>query len=77
TRRERELLAHLADGLSLIDIAAAMSISLNTARNHTQRAIEKLGAHSKLEAVVIAMREGLQLDTPRDRPVAISAAEAR
>jgi putative two-component system response regulator len=59
TRRERETLAHLARGLSLADIAEAMTISLNTARNHTQRLIEKLGAHSKLEAVVIAMREGL------------------
>ena len=54
-----------------------MSISVTTARNHTQRAIEKLGAHSKLEAVIIAMREGLQLDTPRDRSVAVSAAKAR
>jgi DNA-binding CsgD family transcriptional regulator len=34
---------------------------MNTARNHTQRVIEKLGAHSKLEAVVIAMREGLKV----------------
>ncbi|MFZ0128226.1 MAG: HD domain-containing phosphohydrolase [Candidatus Dormiibacterota bacterium] len=61
TRRESELLGHLARGLSLIDIASAMSISMNTARNHTQRVIEKLGAHSKLEAVVIAMREGLDV----------------
>jgi putative two-component system response regulator len=61
TRRESELLAYLAHGLSLVDIAAAMSISLNTARNHTQRVIEKLGAHSKLEAVVIALREGLDV----------------
>lgn len=59
TRRESETLGHLARGSSLLDIAQAMSISLNTARNHTQRVIEKLGAHSKLEAVVIAMREGL------------------
>lgn len=59
TRRESETLGYLARGLSLLDIAAAMSISMNTARNHTQRVIEKLGAHSKLEAVVIAMREGL------------------
>jgi putative two-component system response regulator len=59
TRREIETLGHLARGRSLLDIAAAMSISMNTARNHTQRVIEKLGAHSKLEAVVIAMREGL------------------
>jgi putative two-component system response regulator len=61
TRRELELLRHLARGLSLADIAQAMSISMNTARNHTQRVIEKLGAHSKLEAVVIAMREGLKV----------------
>jgi putative two-component system response regulator len=61
TRRESELLGYLARGLSLIDIASAMSISMNTARNHTQRVIEKLGAHSKLEAVVIAIREGLDV----------------
>jgi putative two-component system response regulator len=61
TRRETELLGYLARGFSLIDIAAAMSISTNTARNHTQRVIEKLGAHSKLEAVVIAIREGLDV----------------
>ena len=61
TRRETELLGYLARGLSLIDIASAMSISANTARNHTQRVIEKLGAHSKLEAVVIAIREGLDV----------------
>jgi DNA-binding NarL/FixJ family response regulator len=60
TRREGEVLGHLAQGLSLMDIADVMSISLNTARNHTQRTIEKLGAHSKLEAVVIAIREGLE-----------------
>jgi putative two-component system response regulator len=61
TRRELELLGHLARGLSLLDIAQAMSISMNTARNHTQRVIEKLGAHSKLEAVIIALREGLNM----------------
>jgi putative two-component system response regulator len=66
TPREREVLGHLADGLSLPDIAAAMFISMNTARNHTQRVIEKLGAHSKLEAVVIATRERLELAP--DRP---------
>jgi putative two-component system response regulator len=61
TRRESEVLGYLARGRSLIDIASAMSISMNTARNHTQRVIEKLGAHSKLEAVVIALREGLDV----------------
>jgi response regulator RpfG family c-di-GMP phosphodiesterase/DNA-binding CsgD family transcriptional regulator len=61
TRRESELLGYLAGGLALPEIADAMSISMSTARNHTQRVIEKLGAHSKLEAVLIAMREGLQV----------------
>ncbi len=61
TPRETELLGHLAHGRSLLEIASEMSISLNTARNHTQRVIEKLGAHSKLEAVVIALREGLEV----------------
>jgi putative two-component system response regulator len=62
TPREGEVLGHLARGLSLMAIADAMSISPNTARNHTQRMIEKLGAHSKLEAVVIAIREGIEMD---------------
>ncbi len=61
TPRERELLGYLARGLGLPDVANAMSISMATARNHTQRVIEKLGAHSKLEAVVIAMREGVPI----------------
>ncbi len=61
TRRERELLGYLALGLALPEVADAMSISISTARNHTQRVIEKLGAHSKLEAVVIAMREGVPI----------------
>jgi putative two-component system response regulator len=61
TRRERELLGYLARGLALPEVADAMSISMSTARNHTQRVIEKLGAHSKLEAVVIAMREGVPI----------------
>jgi DNA-binding NarL/FixJ family response regulator len=56
------VLGHLARGLSHMAIADAMSISPNTARNHTQRMIEKLGAHSKLEAVVIAIREGIEMD---------------
>jgi len=65
TPREREVLGYLASGLSLPEIAAAMFISINTTRNHTQRVIEKLGAHSKLEAVVIAMREGLEMTPHR------------
>ena len=39
----------------------------NTVRNHVQKVLTKLGAHSKLEAVAIATRSGL-LPDPRDTP---------
>jgi DNA-binding NarL/FixJ family response regulator len=65
TVREREVLELLAaGGLGNKDLAAKMSVSLHTVRNHVQSILAKLGAHSKLEAVVIAAREGL-LDRPR------------
>jgi DNA-binding NarL/FixJ family response regulator len=59
TPREREVLKLLAEGCAMQEICDRLHISVNTARNHTQRVIEKLGAHSKLEAVVIASREQL------------------
>jgi DNA-binding NarL/FixJ family response regulator len=59
TKREREVLSLLANGMSNRAIAADLVVSLNTVRNHVQRIIDKLGAHSKLEAVAIARREGL------------------
>ena len=45
-------------------ISERLFISLNTARNHVQRTIAKLGAHSRLEAVAIARRYGLLLGDP-------------
>ncbi len=64
TTREAEVLLLLADGVSTREIATRLFISLNTARNHVQRLIAKLGAHSRLEAVAVARRNGL-LDDPR------------
>jgi DNA-binding NarL/FixJ family response regulator len=57
--REIEVLRHLAEGRSTADTAALMGVSLNTIRNQVQSAIRRLGAHSKLEAVAIAQREGV------------------
>ncbi|GAA1970635.1 response regulator transcription factor [Amycolatopsis minnesotensis] len=59
TGRERETLRLLADGATIADISARMTVARNTARNHVQRILTKLGAHSQLEAVAIARREGL------------------
>jgi DNA-binding NarL/FixJ family response regulator len=57
--REREVLDAMARGLSDKEIADRLTISFNTARKHVQNVIRKLGAHSKLEAVVTAVREGV------------------
>ncbi len=59
TARERQTLDLLAEGAGTTDIAERLGITRNTARNHVQRTLEKLGARSKLEAVAIARREGL------------------
>lgn len=59
TARERETLVLLADGVGTMEISQQLGVARNTARNHVQRVLEKLGARSKLEAVAIARREGL------------------
>jgi DNA-binding NarL/FixJ family response regulator len=59
TKREREVVAFLAEGLSNADIGRRLSISTNTVRNHMQSLLSKLGARSRLEAVAIAARQGL------------------
>jgi DNA-binding NarL/FixJ family response regulator len=59
TARETEVLRLLADGLSNAAIAAELGIRLATVRNHVQSVIEKLHAHSKLQAVATATRLGV------------------
>jgi DNA-binding NarL/FixJ family response regulator len=59
TPRETAVLLFLADGMSNEEISKRLFISIHTLRNHIQSIIGKLGAHSKLEAVSIAIREGL------------------
>lgn len=59
TTREREILELIAEGLTNSAIATRLFISVNTVRNHVQNILAKLDAHSKLEALSIAIREGL------------------
>jgi DNA-binding NarL/FixJ family response regulator len=58
TRREIDVLARLAEGASTERISKELALSVHTVRNHVQSAIRRLGAHSKLEAISIARREG-------------------
>ncbi len=62
TEREREVLSLLADGLTNAAIAERLVVSVHTVRNHIANLSAKLGAHSKLEALSIAVREGLLPD---------------
>ena len=59
TDRERALLAELAHGLSTREIADVLHISPTTVRNHVQRILAKLDAHSRLEAVAVAIQKGI------------------
>ena len=59
TRREIEILRHLAAGASTREIAGSMFISVATARTHIQNILRKLEVHSKLAAVSVAVRKRL------------------
>jgi len=59
TPREQEILACLVDGGTSKAIAARLGVTTSTVRNTVQSILTKLGAHSKLEAVTIAVRQGL------------------
>lgn len=59
TPREREVLELLATGAPNRAIADQLFLSVNTVRNHVQQVLSKLQAHSKLEAVATAVREGI------------------
>ena len=59
TSREREVLGLLAQGLAQGEIATALVISEKTVATHIQHVLEKLGVHSRAEAVALAHRSGL------------------
>ena len=59
TSREIEVLQLVAAGVATDDIARRLSLARNTVRNHVQNIETKLGAHSRIEAVVLALKAGL------------------
>jgi two-component system NarL family response regulator len=62
TRREREVLALLADGAGNDSIAQSLVISPETARTHIQNVLAKLGVHSRLEAAAFVVQNGLMYE---------------
>jgi DNA-binding NarL/FixJ family response regulator len=59
TRREREVLALLADGADNDTIAQRLVISPETARTHVQNVLHKLDVHSRLEAAAFVLQSGV------------------
>jgi DNA-binding CsgD family transcriptional regulator len=67
TRREREVLALLAQGLTAPEIAERLVLGLSTVKYHVQHVYSKLGVNSKRQATARAGELGL-LGTSREHP---------
>jgi len=59
TDRELQVLKLVAQGMSNREVAEELFISENTVKNHVRNILEKLHLHSRMEAVVYAVREKL------------------
>jgi two-component system nitrate/nitrite response regulator NarL len=59
TRREYDILRHVAMGETNPEIAAALGLTRNTVKTYLQRALEKLGARNRVEALARANQLGI------------------
>lgn len=59
TGRELEVLALLAEGMRNREIARALTVSLGTVNRHVENILGKMGVTNRIEAVVLAAREGI------------------
>jgi len=59
TNREQQVLERLCSGEGTSEIARKLGVSVTTVRNHLQRLMNKLGVHTRSEAIALAFRLGL------------------
>ncbi|WP_432923640.1 helix-turn-helix transcriptional regulator [Microbispora sp. CA-135349] len=64
TAREREVLAHVADGLGNREIGERLFISQKTVSVHVSNILAKLGVTSRTQAAAVALQEGLSPGAP-------------
>jgi two-component system nitrate/nitrite response regulator NarL len=62
TRREREVIALIGEGLSNKEIAARLDIALHTVKSHMHNVLEKLALHSRLQVAAYAHRDRTPAD---------------
>ena len=68
TRREREVLGCMVEGLTRVTMAARLKVSPNTVRTHVRNVLAKLGVHSTPEAVALVSKTGYSSDAMRSTP---------
>lgn len=61
SKRETEVLQHLANGYSTKEMAAWMAVSEFTVRDYITSVVRKLGVNNRAEAVAVGMRKGIIL----------------
>ena len=76
TRREREILGLLAEGMSGAQIASKLVLSPETVRTHVRNAMSNLGASTRSQAVVLAMQRQEIPGEPTAAPARVEAAAA-
>jgi DNA-binding CsgD family transcriptional regulator len=59
TPRQAEVLSYLTRGYTTAEMASAMGLSPETVRNHVRGVLQRLGVHSRLEAVTAARMRGI------------------
>jgi two-component system, NarL family, nitrate/nitrite response regulator NarL len=64
TPREKEVLRRIVAGQGTAQMADEMDIAINTLRSYVKNVLTKLGAHSRLQAAALAMREDLLSEMP-------------
>jgi DNA-binding NarL/FixJ family response regulator len=72
TRREREVVALVARGLSNHEIAEHLVITPGTAKTHVSRAMVKLHARDRAQLVVIAYEAGLASPRADSQPLVLA-----